>query len=512
MSAPKKIIIVGAGMGALSAAARLARAGLLVEIFEAGDAVGGKCRTEWIGDYAFDTGPSLLTIPAVYRDLFKKTGKRLELVKELVPVDPAFVYHFADGTSLDFANLSLPKICEEMDRVLGNKTGDDWHALMQRAEAMWDVARGPFIESELASIPALLRRNGFLKDLRQISPMQTLDSITSEYTDNPYLRKIIQRYATYTGSDPRKAPAVLLTIAFVEITFGAWHVKGGIGTLAQSLGQRCEELGVTIHLNAPVEKILTHSGTATGILLDGTTHFADYIISNADAEITFNSLIAPQERAAKSERKKLAKAEKSLAGFSLLLGLDNSKIQGAPPLMKHHNVYFPENYEREFDQIFTEKNPVDDPTIYICAPQDPTMVRGENKEAWFVLVNAPRHEPGVGWDWSADPKKYADHLIAKLDALGLRVSERLDLMEFRSPLDLQLSTGAPGGSIYGTSSNGKRAAFLRAKNTSDIKNLYCVGGSAHPGGGLPLVGISGELVAESIIRAQGGVGIAKDHH
>ncbi len=512
MSAPKKVIIVGAGMGALSAAARLARAGLEVEIFEAGDAVGGKCRTEWIGDYAFDTGPSLLTIPAVYRDLFKKTGKRLELVKELVPVDPAFVYHFADGTSLDFANLSLPKICEEMDRVLGNKTGDDWHVLLQRAEAMWDVARGPFIESELASIPALLRRKGFLKDLQQISPMQTLDSITSEYTVNPYLKKIIQRYATYTGSDPRKAPAVLLTIAFVEITFGAWHVKGGIGTLAQSLGQRCEELGATIHLNTPVDKILTHSGTATGVLVNGTTHLADYIISNADAEITFNSLIAPQERAAKSERKKLAKAEKSLAGFSLLLGLDNSKIQGAPPLMKHHNVYFPENYEREFDQIFTEKNPVDDPTIYICAPQDPTMVRGENKEAWFVLVNAPRHEPGVGWDWSADPKKYADHLIAKLDALGLRVSERLDLMEFRSPLDLQLSTGAPGGSIYGTSSNGKRAAFLRAKNTSDIKNLYCVGGSAHPGGGLPLVGISGELVAESIIRAQGGVGIAKDHH
>jgi phytoene desaturase len=342
--------------------------------------------------------------------------------------------------------------------------------------------------------------------------MQTLDSITSEYTDNPYLKKIIQRYATYTGSDPRKAPAVLLTIAFVEITFGAWHVKGGIGTLAQSLGQRCEELGVTIHLKTPVEKILTHSGTATGVLVNGTTHLADYIISNADAEITFNSLIAPQERAAKSERKKLAKAEKSLAGFSLLLGLDNSKIQSAPPLMKHHNVYFPENYEREFDQIFTEKIPVDDPTIYICAPRDSTMVRGENKEAWFVLVNAPRHEPGVGWDWSADPKKYADHLIAKLDALGLRVSERLDLMEYRSPLDLQISTGAPGGSIYGTSSNGKRAAFLRAKNTSDIKNLYCVGGSAHPGGGLPLVGISGELVAESIIRAQGGVGIAKDHH
>jgi phytoene desaturase len=508
----RKVIVIGAGMGGLAAAARLARAGLSVEIYEASDHTGGKCRTEWIGDYAFDTGPSLLTLPAVYRDLFKKTGKRLELVKEISPVDPAFAYHFADGTSLDFANLSLPKICEEIDRVLGKKAGDQWHALMQRAEAMWDASRGPFIESELAPLRSLLRRKGFMRDLRLIAPFTSLGAISHKYLESPYLEKIVQRYATYTGSDPRKAPAVLLTIAFVEATFGAWHVSGGIGTLGEALTQRCEELGVRIHLNVPVEKIITDKNGATGVVVAGKAISADYIISNADSELTFNGLLPSSEKRAKKERKKLKRAEKSLSGFSLLLGLDNTKIDSAPPAMKHHNVYFPEDYDREFDQVFDLNQPVDDPTIYICAPKDPLMVRGENKEAWFVLVNAPRHNPKDGWDWSKNPEEYAAKIIRKLDERGLKVSERLDVMEFRSPKDLEGSTGAPGGSIYGTSSNGTRAAFLRAKNRSDIANLYSVGGSAHPGGGLPLVGISGELVAESIIALQGGVGIAKDHH
>ena len=508
----RKVIVIGAGMGGLSAAARLARAGLQVEIFEASDRVGGKCRTEWIGGYAFDTGPSLLTIPAVYRDLFKKTGSRLELVKELQAVDPSFTYHFADGTKLTFANLSLPKICQEIDRVLGKKAGDEWHALMQKAEQMWDVAREPFVESELLPFRKLLRRKSLIHDLKKISPMRSLEEVTADFTSNPYLQKIIHRYATYTGSDPRKAPAVLLTIAFVEMTFGAWHVKGGIGTLAEALAERCVELGVKIHLNSPVNKVVVENGRATGVQLSGQIVLADYVISNADSEITFNKLIDRDEKRARFERMKLKRSVKSFSGFSLLIGLNNSKVSGDIPLLSHHNVFFPDNYEREFDQLFTDNSALTDPTIYICAPKDSSMVDGDGKESWFVLVNAPLHDPVNGFDWNENASGYADQIIARLDQLGLRVSERMEVCEIRTPADLERDAFAPGGSIYGRSSNGPLSAFLRAKNKSKIENLYSVGGSAHPGGGLPLVGISGEIVAESIIAAQGGVGIAKDHH
>ena len=500
-----KIVVIGAGVGGMSAAISLAKYGHDVHIFESSDRSGGKCRTEWIGDYAFDTGPSLLTIPAVYRDLFLKTGKRLEHILELQPVDPAFDYHFSDGSRITFPNLSLPKVCQSIENAFGKVPADQWHRLMQRAERMWDVSRGPFVESELAPIPQLIRRKGFIRDLRTIAPFTSLRSYVSKYVDDPRLQQIVDRYATYSGSDPRKVPAVLLTIAFIETSFGAWHIKGGLGQLSVALEERARLLNVKFSFNNPVAKIDHDGKRATGVtLLSGEKISADYVVANADAEHVYTTLLPTTLAATRTEVKKLRRATKSLAGFSLLLGLDNSKLSSPAEKLQHHNVYFPSNYDAEFDQIFTEKVPVGDPTIYICAPNDPLMVRGDGasaKEAWFVLVNAPRHEPANGYDWSHGGGEYAQHIVKKMDGLGLRVSERIDVMEFRTPLDLQNSVNAPGGSIYGTSSNGPRSAFLRAANRSPLKGLYCVGGSAHPGGGLPLVGISAEIVAEAIGRS-----------
>jgi phytoene dehydrogenase-like protein len=255
---------------------------------------------------------------------------------------------------------------------------------------------------------------------------------------------------------------------------------------------------VRIELNSPVSKINHTSQIANGVTVGNQIYDADFVVANADSEIVYNKLLSSDLKIVKPERRKLAKSTKSLAGFSLLLGLNNNKVSGPLPKMPHHSIYFPEDYDAEFDDIFEKKKPVDEPTIYICAPKDPKMVKGENLEAWFILINAPRHEPGSGWDWNKGSSLYAAKIIAKLDELGLRVSDRLEVMEFETPADLENSVGAPGGSIYGTSSNGARSAFMRAKNTSPLKNLYCVGGSAHPGGGLPLVGISAEIVAEAI--------------
>jgi phytoene desaturase len=499
-----KIVVIGAGVGGMTAAARLAKQGHEVEIFEASDRTGGKCRTEWIGDYAFDVGPSLLTLPAVYKDFFLKTGKRFEKVLEIQAVDPAFRYTFADGKTVDFTNLDLPKTCNAIDKAFGVEAGNAWHSIMQRAEIMWDISRTPFIESALPSLVTLATRKDFLKNARYIAPHQSLRKITTSYTDNPYIRNIIDRYATYTGSDPRLAPAALLTIAFVESAFGAWHLSGGIGKLSEALEDRCRSLNIQIHLNSKISKITTLKNAVTGVeTSDGRSIAADIVVANADAEIVYNQLLEPGVSGARGERRKLRRSQKSLAGFSLLLGLDNNKSSAPAPLLAHHNVYFPKDYDAEFDQIFSTKRPVEDPTIYICAPKDPRMIKRAGTESWFVLVNAPRHEPDTGWDWSVGGAEYAQKLIAKLDGFGLKVSERLDVMEFRTPLDLQNVVHAPGGSIYGTSSNGARSAFLRAKNKSDLRGLYCVGGSAHPGGGLPLVGISAELVADSIGYADG---------
>ncbi len=508
-----RIVVIGAGVGGMVAAARLAKQGHEVSIYEASDRVGGKCRTEWIGGYAFDTGPSLLTLPAVYKDFFLKTGPRFERVLTSTAINPSFTYNFADGKCVDFVNLDLPKTCTAIDAALGVDAGSAWHALMQRAEVMWDISRVPFVQSELPSIWSLIKRRDLIRGIGQIAPYKSLRKVSLEYTEDPHIQKIIDRYATYTGSDPRQAPAALLTIAFVEASFGAWHLSGGIGQLSVALEERCRLLKVDIHLNSPVARINASAHCVTGITLaNGETVSADLIVANADAEIVYNQLLAPSVRQARPERRKLKHREKSLAGFSLLLGLDNSKVTEATPAINHHSIYFPENYDAEFDEIFSKHIPVTDPTIYICSPRDPLMVKRAGTESWTVLVNAPPHDPEAGWDWSKGGAEYAQKIISKLDALGLRVSERLDVMEFRTPLDLQNATNAPGGSIYGASSNGAMAAFSRAKNRSPVQGLYCVGGSAHPGGGLPLVGISAELVADAIGGTQTGMTASHHHH
>ena len=495
-----KISVVGAGIGGMSAAARLAKQGHQVTVFENSDQSGGKCRTEWFGDYAFDTGPSLLTLPAVFRDLFLKTGKRIEHVLDISPVDPAFNYNFADGSKVTFPNLSNPKTYQEIEKSFGISASQSWRQIIERSEKMWEASRDSFVESELTSIWPLLMRKNLINQINQISPFTSLRSLSEKLNLDPHLKMIIDRYATYTGSDPRSAPAVLLTIAFVESTFGAWHIKGGIGQLSVALEQRCRDLGVDFQFKSLVTKILVERNKVEGVVLsEGKIIKSDLVVSNSDAEYTFNSLIGNEVSSARGERRKLKSATKSLAGFSLLLGLDNKKSK--PVDVKHHNVYFPENYDLEFDQIFTQKVPVTDPTIYLCAPKDSSMVKGADKEAWFVLVNAPRHEPESGWDWKDGGQEYAQKIISKMDDLGLNVTNRLDFMEYRTPADLENYAMAPGGSIYGTSSNSPVSAFLRARNRSKVKGLFCVGGSAHPGGGLPLVGISAEIVAKAIGKA-----------
>jgi phytoene dehydrogenase-like protein len=216
--------------------------------------------------------------------------------------------------------------------------------------------------------------------------------------------------------------------------------------------------------------------------------------------MVYSKLISGKVKKLRKQRSDLAKADPSLAGFSLLLGLRPSET---PSGLSHHNIFFPENYDNEFVDIFDRKQPVQDPAIYLCAPKDDTMVRHAGHEAWFVLVNAPRHDSsgvdGFNWNDKDFNQRYAMKIIDSLEARGISIRERLDLLEIRTPADLERTVMAPGGAIYGTSSNGARSAFMRAKNRSPLQGLYCVGGSAHPGGGLPLVGLSAEIVAQAIV-------------
>lgn len=494
-----RIVVIGAGIGGMSAAARLAKLGHSVTVFEGSEHVGGKCRTEWIDGYAFDTGPTLLTLPAVYRDFFLKTGDALETVLEIEEVNPSFDYRFMDGSRVQFANLSRFKTLSAIQESFGTQASFQWNQLMLRAEKMWDASRERFIESELLSLSSLMKNSQFFRDLQIIAPWMSLHSLTRQITEDFRLQYIAARYATYSGSDPRKAPAVLLSIAFVEEAFGAWHIKGGIGQLAYAIHNRATERGVIFNCGTKVSEILHNGIRVTGIRLEnGSSLMADVVVANADASQVYSSLLKVDLKVLRKPRRSLERSTPSFGAFSLLLGL---KKDSESQELAHHTILFPADYEAEFESIFSHMRPVEKPAIYLCSPNDPLMVKRKGTQAWSVLINTPQHSTtGHGWDWNDREysHSYAQKIIDQIESRGIEIRGRLEVLKIRTPADLERETLSPGGSIYGTSSNGAQAAFLRAKNRSPLKGLFCVGGSAHPGGGLPLVGISAEIVANAI--------------
>lgn len=485
-----QVVVIGAGVGGLAAAARLATAGHNVTVFEQAQTVGGKLGRFERDGFRFDTGASLLTMPQVLRETFAETGYELEQVLELEPVNPIAGYRYPDGAVFD-ATTDLDDMAARLDDALLPGSGHDWRALMAHAERMWDAVERPFLRSPVIGARDLLRQSIRIRDLVAVSPHRTLRDLGRRYCRDQRLGMLLERYATYTGSDPRRAPAALATIPYAEQTFGAWYIRGGLHRLAEALLERATERGATVHTGVEVAAVEVAGGKVDGVRLsDGRIVEADVVVANADAASVYTDLLV--ESAPSDQR--VRRTTPSLAGFVLLLGL-----RGRTPGLAHHTVLFSEDYDAEFDAIFgDEPEPLFDPTIYVSAPADPA-VAPEDHEAWFVLVNAPRHgATGVDWDAPGMSERYADHLLDRLAVRGLDVRDRIVFSETRSPADLERQTRAVGGAIYGSSSNGARAAFLRPANRSPVPGLFLVGGSVHPGGGLPLVLLSARIVADLI--------------
>lgn len=508
MAGVARVVVIGAGVGGMATAARLSVKGHQVTVVEQSDVVGGKAGRYERDGFVFDTGPSLLTIPAVYRDLFLKTGRTsLDDTLDVQLVDPGFRYEFADGSHTVIPGVGIPAAADAMGYSFGLAAGKAWRELMMRAAELWRLTYKDVLMAPVDGLGDLAKLARSPRAIRTVAPWQTLRGAGKALPD-PRQRMILDRYATYTGSDPRLAPAALITIPYVEQSFGAWHLRGGVSRLPGALRDRCDERGIEIRTGTRATRVHTEGGRVRAVELAGGEQLpADIAVANADsAEVLESLVIDPALAPLRAQRRK---STASLAGFVMLLAVD-----GRTADLQHHNVHFPADYDAEFDQIFgpasgarrgarlAQSRPVSDPAIYVCAPDDPAMRPDENTESWFVLVNAPPHGQGpTAVDWNAEgvAEAYAESILDRLDQrYGVRA--RLRWSEFRTPADLERSAAAPGGSIYGTASHGAKSAFRRAPNRTPVEGLYLVGGSAHPGGGLPLVGMGAEIVANLIGR------------
>src|SRR5512135_56451 len=460
-----RVVVVGAGVGGLAVAARLAALGHTVTVCEQAGEVGGKLGWYARDGFGFDTGPSLLTMPQVFEELFAATGAPLRDVLRLAPVEPVARYRYADGTTVE-SSADLGRFCRRL----------------------WAATRGPFLEAPgPPDLRALALRRPY--DLPVVAPGRSLRGLGAHYLRDPRLRMMLDRYATYTGSDPRRAPAALAVVPYVEQAFGAWYVPGGLHRLGLAVAARAVERGARLRLRTEVRAVTTSGGRVDGVrLADGGGLPADVVVANADAERVYASLVRAPDALAR-----LRRATPSLSGFVLLLA-----VRGSTPGLAHHTALFPADYDQEFDAVFGGWL-AGDPTAYVAVPPDPSVAPA-GCEAWFVLVNAARHGPHgapgcLDWDRPGLAAGYAEHVLDLLATRGLPVRDRLRWYETITPADLERRTGAVGGAIYGRSSYGARAAFLRPANRSPVPGLFLVGGSAHPGGGLPLVALSARAVA-----------------
>ncbi|MGW0433700.1 phytoene desaturase family protein [Micromonospora sp. NPDC003197] len=488
-----RITVVGAGVGGLATAARLAATGHEVTVYERSDTVGGKLgrysRDTPDGTFHFDTGPSLLTLPQVFTDLFEATGAKLDEYVDLVPLDPIVRHVFPDGSQLDSC-AEPTTFADRIEKTFGASAATDWARLWRRAERVWDASWRDILRSPVDSPLSLARLAWRLGDLAAIAPGRTLRGLGRRHLRDPRLRMLLDRYATYAGADPRRAPAALVAVPYAELAFGGWYLRGGLGTLADALLSRCLDLGVVVQTGTTVTRIDAAGGRVQGVRLAGAAApaRADVVVANADALTVYRDLLPSPSRLT-------GLADRSLAGFVLLLG-----VRGSSGLA-HHNVFFPDDYDAEFDAVFghpgrgVPARPALDPTIFVTVADDP-QVRPDGYEAWFVLVNAARHGrsmSGVDWRRPGLAEAYADRILDVLASRGVDVRDRLVFRKVRTPADLAVETAAPGGAIYGTA-----GSLLRPTNRGPAHGLFLVGGSAHPGGGLPMVTLSAQIVAEQI--------------
>lgn len=481
----KNIGVIGAGIGGLSTAARLAAQGHSVKLWERTEGSGGKMNQITKNGYRFDTGPSLLTMLFVVEKLFRDCGRDVNDYLSFEPINPLCRYNWNDGTVFD-CSADLQQTLNQIS-VIAPEDTEEYVKFLGYAADLYKKTADTFIMNPLQTIKDL--KNLKKSDVFKIDAFPTVSTRVDRCFQSEYLRQVFKRFATYNGSSPYLAPATINVIAYVELCLGAYYVKGGLYKIAEALEKLCLELGVEISYGADITRITTQNKTVTGVeLADGTSHALDTVFSNSDATFTYANLIDEGVLKPKT-RTRVAAIEPSCSGFVMLLGVN--KIY---PQLKHHNIFFGRNYEKEFAEIFQRKVLPEDPTIYIANTSYSDAAHApEGCSNLFILVNAPYLTDKVKWD-EEQAEDYGDLIINRLDHFGLEgLKEAVEVKEFITPQAFYDLYRSNRGSIYGTSSNHQFSAFMRPRNKSPyIDGLYLVGGSTHPGGGIPLAMLSAD--------------------
>jgi len=491
MATQRKVAIIGAGFGGLAASAILAHRGYTVEVFEQQIGPGGKAGDLRMGGWRFDTGPSLFTMPMVFERFFTLAGGDLNATVRHEPMELITRYFWDDGSRLD-AWQDPERFAAEVEAKLGDPAAAVKRYL-RRAKKIYDTTAGIFLFGDPWDPLNIFRSAGWraLAGLPFIAPFTTMDRFHRRYFHDERTVQLFDRYATYTGSDPYRAPATLAIIPYVEYAIGARNLRGGVAALVRAMHALAERNGARFHFNTPVERILRQGNRVTGVAVNGEELPFDAVVSNADVTYTYLSLLQSESEMAD----RYQRLEPSLSGVVFYWAMRETF-----PELTVNNIFFSNDYRVEFEEIFTKRRCGFDPTIYvnITSKFDPAdaPTGGEN---WFVLINAPCDDHQ---DWEVETLRLRETVIAKLSRiLGRDIERAIAHEEVRTPRVWRALANTNHGAIYGISSNDPMAAFRRQPvRSADHPRLFFCGGSAHPGGGMPLATLSGMMAADAVSR------------
>jgi 1-hydroxycarotenoid 3,4-desaturase len=482
MSAPRTIII-GAGIGGLTSAALLSAAGCDVTVVEAGHHAGGKVRQDMVDGVAIDAGPTVFTKRPIFDAIFDACGAALDDYIRLTPAN-ILARHAWGADKLDlFADLQASE--DAIGIFSGAEAARGYARFCVEAKRVHDCIDKPFMQSSRTSAPGLAWRIATQRprDLFVMRPFESLWKVLGDFFPDPRLRQLFGRYATYTGASPFLAPSTLMLIAHVEAE-GVWFVDGGLSSLARALEALARKSGARFRFQSKVERILTDFGHVAGVqLASGERIVGDTVVLNGDSAALAAGLFGVKAVAP------YPPAQRSLSAMTFLGAV---KADGFP--LTHHNVFFSNDYRAEFDAIGRGQLAVA-PTTYLCAQDRLDNSIASDKERVQIIINAPANGDTHHYsDQEIDTCKTA--MLATLAQSGLKLSGDL---QATTPTDFATRFPATGGALYGRASHGWAASFRRPGARTTIPGLYLAGGSTHPGAGVPMVALSGQLAAASIM-------------
>ena len=478
-------IVIGGGFGGLAAAVRLRARGYDVTLLEALDSLGGRARVFQRGGFTFDAGPTVITAPYLFDELFALVGRDARDYFELVPVNPFYRILFHEGGSFDFVG-DEQGLIEQIERI-SPRDVDGYRRLAERARAIFDVGYMKLADQPFDRLSAMLK---VVPSMVRLESFRSVHGLVARYIRDERLRQVFTFEPLLVGGNPFRTTSIYLLIHWLERQWGVYFARGGTGAIVAALARLLDEIGVNVELNAPVEEITVTGGRVTGVVLEGGRRVsADVVVANADPSMVYGRMIAPQHRV-RHTNASVDRVKQSMSLFVGYFGVDRTY-----PDLAHHTIVLGPRYKDLLTDIFDRRVLADDFSLYLHAPtRTDASLAPDGHENFYVLSPVPNNRSGV--DWSTRSREYFDRILEELERRVIPgVRSRIVTRHAMTPDDFEHTLRSADGAAFGPEPVLTQSAWFRYHNRSpDVDGLYFVGAGTHPGAGVPGVLCSAKVL------------------